>query len=93
MLSGTPNVVTHVGDSAIMVGNTGWVVPPRDPRRLAEAIIEAHREWKSKPDDWQARRVAARSQIADNFTFERMAEAYERVWRELANKARASRVG
>lgn len=83
MLSGTPNVVTDIGDSALMVGETGWVVPPRDPQRLADAIVEAHSEWRDSEGDWAARRRAARSQIADNFSFERMAREYERVWREV----------
>jgi glycosyltransferase involved in cell wall biosynthesis len=38
MLSGTPNVVTDVGDSAFIVGKTGWVVPAQDPERMAEGI-------------------------------------------------------
>ncbi len=86
MLSGTPNVVTDVGDAALMVGASGWVVPPRDPERLVDAIIEAHREWKDKPAEWSARRTAAREQIAANFSFESMVEAYRQVWRKVAGR-------
>ena len=38
MACGTPCIVTDVGDSGYLVGNTGWVVPPRSPRNLAECI-------------------------------------------------------
>lgn len=88
MLSGTPNVSTDVGDAAMMVGETGWLVPPRDPQKLAEAIERAWREWAQKPEAWQRRRSAARERIADNFTFERMANAYRGVWIKVAEGKR-----
>ncbi|MGN6059499.1 MAG: glycosyltransferase [Sphingomicrobium sp.] len=84
MLSGTPNVVTDVGDSAFMVGDTGWVVPARDPARLAGAIVDAWRECSRQPDGWRARRRRARERIARHFTFEKMADAYALIWREVA---------
>jgi glycosyltransferase involved in cell wall biosynthesis len=89
MLSGTPNAVTDIGDSALMVGKTGWVAPPRDPKRLADAIEAAYREWKEKPAQWKERRKGARKQIADNFTLDRMAGAYEAVWDELVAARRS----
>ena len=83
MLSGTPNLVTDVGDSALMVGETGWVVPTQDPDRLAEGMSEAHREWSRRKDGWQQRRVEARSRIVERFTFDRMIHAYEEVWKRV----------
>jgi glycosyltransferase involved in cell wall biosynthesis len=38
MASGVPCVVTDVGDSAVLVGGDGIVVPPRDPEALARGI-------------------------------------------------------
>ena len=84
MLSGTPNIVTDVGDCALMVGNTGWIVPPGNPERLADAIVEAYQMWKDEPGKWAARRNAARSRIAANFSLDRMTEAYDEVWRRVA---------
>ena len=84
MLSGTPNIVTDVGDSAVIVGESGWVVPPRDAPAIAAAIGEAWRLKSSDPAAWQERGEAARERVATRFTFERMAAAYEAVWRSLA---------
>lgn len=84
MLSGTPNVVTDIGDSAMIVGETGWAVPPRDSGKLAAAILEARMDWEKAPSRWQSRRVVARKRIADDFTFEQMARAYEAIWAKAA---------
>ena len=86
MLSGTPNVVTDIGDSELIVADTGWVVPPRNPEALAVAIQAAHGEWLDSPEEWQLRRKAARHRIVENFSLERMVESYEQVWRRLAGR-------
>jgi glycosyltransferase involved in cell wall biosynthesis len=90
MLSGTPNVVTDVGDSGLMVGDSGWVVPTRQPAKLANEIEMAYAEWNEDPERWQQRRLRARRLIADRFTFERMADEYERVWLEVVAAHRGS---
>jgi glycosyltransferase involved in cell wall biosynthesis len=84
MLSGVPNLVTDVGDSALIVGETGWIVPRRDPASMAEAITEAYRCCVGMKSAWERRRSDARKRIEDSFSFRRMAEAYREVWERVA---------
>lgn len=83
MLSGTPNAVTDVGDSALIVGESGWVVPIKRPELFADAIVQAYRELNEQPIQWQNRRIRARQLIEERFTFRQMTEAYETVWRAV----------
>jgi glycosyltransferase involved in cell wall biosynthesis len=43
LLLGVPTIATNVGGfpDLIKPGETGWLVPPKSPRRLAETILEA----------------------------------------------------
>jgi len=87
MLSGTPNVVTDVGDSALIVGDTGWIVVPADAAALADAIEAAYKQHASAPEEWARRRDSARERIVENFSLERMIRAYEGVWQKVAGTA------
>ena len=80
MACGTPCVATDVGDTALIIGNTGWVVPPRDPERLADAITEALLERERYPSLWHQRQQSAVEQIRNNFTIDKMVVAFDSVW-------------
>lgn len=80
MACGTPCVTTDVGDTALIVGDTGWVVPPSQPEALADAIIRALQARRDEAA-WAVRCAAARSRIQENFSVETMAQAYGQVWR------------
>ncbi len=81
MSCAVPCVVTDVGDSAYLVGETGLVVPPRDVAALADA-------WErllSAPASERAERGArARARIAAHFELGAIARRYEEVWRGVA---------
>ena len=86
MSCGTPCVATDVGDSALIVGETGWIVPPSQSDALAGAIQSALEERLRTPDRWQARRRACRRRIGDRFSLEQMIQAYFSLWSEAAGK-------
>jgi glycosyltransferase involved in cell wall biosynthesis len=79
MACGTPCVVTDVGDAALIVGATGWVVPPGNPARLAAAITTAAGEI-SDPAKWNQRQRAARERIIERFGLDRMVQSYRKIW-------------
>lgn len=78
MASGTPCVSTDVGDAADILGDTGWIVPIRDPAKLAEAIEKAIKE--SLQPAWPERQVRARERIEANFSIDRMVNRYRTLW-------------
>lgn len=87
MACGTPCVVTDVGDAAMIVGETGWVVPPGDSEALARAICAASEEMLNNPERWKIRKKECRRRIIENFDIEKMASAYRTLWAQLVDGA------
>jgi len=79
MISGTPCVTTDVGDAALIVGETGWVVPPSDTNALASGIADALEAFKNKKE-WELRCQLAQRRIRDNFSLEKMISRYRNLW-------------
>jgi glycosyltransferase involved in cell wall biosynthesis len=80
MACGTPCIVTKVGDAALIVGETGWAVPPKDPIQLATAISQAV-EARSHQILWAERQAACRQRIQANFSLQIMVDKYHDVWK------------
>lgn len=84
MACGVPCVVTDVGDSAEIVGETGIAVPPDDPQAMAEA-------WRGLLSGGKENRVrlgqAARDRIQSRYSLSQVSERYARLYRELASVA------
>ena len=79
MSAGLVPVATDVGDARRIVGDSGWVVPPRDAQALAAAIGEA----AALPAPERASRgLAARARIAANFTLAKAVEDFARLYAE-----------
>jgi glycosyltransferase involved in cell wall biosynthesis len=81
MACGTPCVATDVGDSREIVGDTGWLVPPRDPAALARAMLEAIGETAEQR---VVRAARCRQRIAEHFEIGAVSNRYEALWRDLA---------
>jgi glycosyltransferase involved in cell wall biosynthesis len=80
MACGVPCVVTDVGDSGLLVAETGRVVPPRDPEALAgawEDLVALGTEGRRRLGE------AARARIKENFSLPHVAEQYAALWRRL----------
>jgi glycosyltransferase involved in cell wall biosynthesis len=77
MASGTPCVVTDVGDSQWMVGDTGIVVPSRDSTALASGIIRLLAETRQ---EHEARGSRARQRILTHFGLEGIVARYEKLY-------------
>ena len=80
MACGTPCITTNVGDAALIVGNTGWVVPTNDSEKLASAIIDAIQIKTKTSVDWEQRQKSARETIMKNYSIEKMVSSYQSVW-------------
>jgi glycosyltransferase involved in cell wall biosynthesis len=85
MACGTPCVVTDVGDAAFIVGDSGWVVPPRDATALTEAIIMALQQVMNSN---QRKNLSsrARSRIEDHFSIQCMVKNYTAIWNDAIHK-------
>ncbi|MEB3222881.1 MAG: glycosyltransferase [Candidatus Sericytochromatia bacterium] len=83
MACGTPCVTTDVGDAALIVGETGWVVPPRAPEALAEALAAAVAAWRDG-EGWPQRQAQARARIAERFALPAVVAQYGALWRAVA---------
>lgn len=81
MACAVPCVATSVGDSAYVIGDTGLIVPPRDPQALAEA-------WLSILNMTPAERArlgqAGRKRIEQNFSLPLITQQYETLYESLA---------
>ena len=81
MACGTPCVVTNVGDASLIVGKTGWVVPPNNPYKLAAAIENAIYAFGSQ--NWKKKCREARSRISKKFDMSKMVKSYNKSWNEV----------
>jgi len=80
MASGTPCVVTDVGDSSLIVGDTGWVTKTSNSEELANNIKKAINKSKSKK--WNYLCLKARKRIVKKFSIKKMIVSYNKIWKQ-----------
>jgi glycosyltransferase involved in cell wall biosynthesis len=81
MACGVPCVVTDVGECAAIVGDTGRVIPPRDPSALAGAWREL---LEAGPDSLARLGAAARRRVESEFDIAVVASRYLALYDEVA---------
>jgi glycosyltransferase involved in cell wall biosynthesis len=84
MACGIPCVVTDVGDSKYIVGDTGVVVSPGDPEALAAGILELLRRKAENPG---APGEQVRQRIVDHFSVDHLVARTSTVFQDLCGKS------
>lgn len=88
MFCGRPTVSTDVGAVVEVIGGTGLVVPPRNPRALAEACVALLRE----PERRARLGAAARARALELFTVEQNVAAFRGIYLEIVSHAPVHRI-
>ena len=83
MSCGVPCVVTDIGDSAFLVGDTGKVILPKNAKALFRAweeLIKIGTEGRKKLGQ------AARTRILEHFSLDSVVSQYEILYQNVANR-------
>ncbi|MFI7409093.1 DUF3492 domain-containing protein [Streptomyces sp. NPDC049627] len=88
MLCGRATVSTDVGAVVEVIGGTGLVVPPRNPRALAEACVALLRD----PERRDRLGAAARARALELFTVEQNVAAFHGIYLEIVSRTPVRRV-
>jgi len=84
MACGVPCVVTDVGDSGVLVGDTGLVVLPGDRNALAEAVC---RLLKSCREKGQECGNSARNRVIECYSLSETLKKFAEMYEKLSAKA------
>ena len=81
MLAGLPMVVTNVGGNpeVVLDKRTGFVIPPRDPKKLAEALLQLSRD----PELRNKMGSEGRTQIINKYLIDKCVDEYVALYRGL----------
>ncbi|MEU8587734.1 glycosyltransferase [Streptomyces sp. NPDC048664] len=88
MLCGRATVSTDTGAVLEVIGGTGLVVPPRNPRALARACVALLKD----PERRARLGAAARARALELFTVEQNIEAFRGIYLEIVSRTPVRRV-
>ncbi|WP_427920110.1 glycosyltransferase [Streptomyces sp. cg40] len=88
MFCGRATVSTDVGAVVEVIGGTGLVVPPRNPRALAEACVTLLRDSERR----ERLGAAARARALELFTVEQNIAAFHGIYLEVVSHSPVHRV-
>jgi len=83
MACGVPCVATTVGDTALLLADTGRLVPPQNPTRLAGALLEI---LALAPAARVALGLRARARILEHYTLAHTLAAYAALYEQLGTR-------
>lgn len=87
MSTSMPCVTTSVGDSASIVGDTGVLIPPKDPPSLADGLIK----YITLPkEERRSLGRKARNRIEENYNLEANVNSYTRLYEGALSTAGAT---
>ena len=75
-----PCVSTDVGDAALIIGNTGKLVPASDPDTMANKVIELIESGSEKRRELG---VIARNRIQQNYSIKAMVNSYKSLYESM----------
>lgn len=85
MACGVPCVTTGIGDTPELVGDTGRIVPPRDPIALAAALMEL---LALDQNERQAIGFRGRRRVIERYSLRSVVSRYEEMYTSLVARAR-----
>ena len=90
MAAGLAMIVTDVGGNAeaVLHGETGLVVPPRNPKAIGDAILELARN----PEQRKRFGAAARKRVEKEFSIDKCVKAHADLYEEMLDKIEARKV-
>jgi len=90
MAAGLAMIVTDVGGNAeaVLHGETGLVVPPRNPKAIGDAILELARH----PERRKRFGAAARKRVEREFSIDKCVKAHADLYEEMLDKIEARKV-
>ncbi|MCE1252784.1 MAG: glycosyltransferase [Anaerolineae bacterium] len=84
MACGVPCVTTDAGDSGLIVGECGYIVPVSDPQALADGM----KKMLNLPGEERQRLgVAARQRVMQKFNLPEIVKQYEQVYNEIISRS------
>ena len=89
MAAGLAMIVTDVGGNAeaVVHGETGFVVPSRNPRAIGDAILELARN----PEQRKRLGAAARKRVEKEFSIDKCVKAHADLYEDMLDKIDARR--